>query len=143
MPLKLFYRASWAVTATLGSLVVGKKSTVPERESLIVQPSATGDFPKWEMSGNEAPSVVVGVGGKGGPGQEEVRGKDSMVEQVGKMVEDAQQGQGAIEGRGVDGGDDKSERNVKQPEESRNPKKRMWEEDKEAKRYEESAKDEL
>ncbi|KAI9792546.1 MAG: hypothetical protein M1816_002066 [Peltula sp. TS41687] len=154
LPLKLLVRGSWALSAALGSFVVGKGSTTtipaaaPERESLIVQSPATGAFPKWEMGEDERPSVVVGGGGKSGSGQleekEEVRGADSMVEQVGKMVDDAQREQG-VEGSHPGGADHQTEQTTEQqPEQARNPKKRMWEEDKEAKKYEEQrSKDEL
>ena len=66
LPLKLSYRILWGCLGAVGLSGIrndGEGVVVPTRESLIVQPSAKGEFPKWNTIGG-GPSIVVGGGGK-------------------------------------------------------------------------------
>ena len=129
-----------AVTGSSGSIgsVARQAST-----SLIVKPSAQGGIPRF-ADGMAAPSIAVGGGGGGakrGSGED-----DSMVNRIGKMVDDSQEagvgagasaGEGAGVGAGVGAGDGAGTEGhadqgtvlrERRPDERPNPKKRMWEE---------------
>lgn len=110
--------------------------------------------------GGSAPSVVVGGARKAPPeaAAPPQPARSAMIEQVGKMVDDskAARGVGSSEGKHADPpprhGDQAARvESAQEPEsadapreEARpNPKKRMWEEDKEARKYEQMTKDEL
>ena len=116
------------------------------RTTLIVQPSATGGAPRFNQR-MSAPSIAVGGGGRGAPGPQSnqpARSEEgSITEQIGKMVEDNQEHQpGELKPAGPQANkDEKTKEDHKQ--QPRNPKKRMWDEDVEAKKYEERQKDEL
>ena len=109
--------------------------------SLIVKPSATGGFPRWDMASGQRPSMVVGGGGRGAGGGEDTpnQGQKSLADEVGQMAEQTQK-----EGKGESGGDGQAAGSVTEggnPEDvPRNPKKRMWEEDKEAQKMEAASK---
>jgi protein transport protein SEC20 len=67
-----------------------------------------------------------------------------MAEQIGKMAEDSQElQQGGVKQEGSDAGKDTKVEEQHRQEQPRNPKKRMWDENVEAKKYEERQKDEL
>ena len=95
-----------------------------------------------------APSIAVGGGGRGAPGpqtgQPSTSEDGSLTEQIGKMAEDKQEQQPG----GMKQGESKASKNSKaeeqhRQEQPRNPKKRMWDENVEAKKFEERQKDEL
>jgi protein transport protein SEC20 len=91
LPLKLSIRILWGILIATGLAGVrdgGEGVAVPTRESLIVQPSAKGEFPKWNTIGGK-PSVVVGVGGKyvEHPIQTKAREAGSMIEEVGEIID--------------------------------------------------------
>lgn len=67
-----------------------------------------------------------------------------MAEQIGKMAEDSQEDQSSgVKQEGSDAGKDTKVEEQHRQEQPRNPKKRMWDENVEAKKYEERQKDEL
>lgn len=146
LPVKLLYKVSLSSLATIGlvgSQTVGQSLETSSSSTLIVKPSATGGFPRFSMA-HQAPSMAVGGGGKGGPAPDTKptpRNEESSAsEAVGKMAEQTRQQQD--NGQPHAGG---SSEDQKLPDEqiARNPKKRMWEEDKEAAKADPSAKDEL
>ena len=120
----------------VGSLGAAKQSEAlletSERisTSLIVKPSATGDFPRYQPN-MPAPSVAVGAGGSGAkapqPGVESSSAEQSLSEQVGQMAEQSQEGQRAPTASSENASQETvlRERNNDEPP---NPKKRMWEE---------------
>ncbi|KAI9879690.1 MAG: hypothetical protein M1830_007636 [Pleopsidium flavum] len=152
LPIKVAWKLSVGLLASLG--IIGGAASQSSSSlvrgtgtSLIVQPSATGGFPRFSP-GMSAPSIVVGGGGRGAagppPNQASRSEEGSMSEQVGKMAEESQEHQQDGERQG--GPDDSTEigrAKQKQQQQPRNPKKRMWEEDVEAKKFEERKKDEL
>ena len=91
-----------------------------------------------------APSVNVGVGGKGGPMRPvetpQGQGGETVSEQVGRIVDDSQQNEGAEQEETEEVEEITEE---EQAEEQKNPKKRMWEEDQEAAKEAQRSKDEL
>lgn len=98
--------------------------------SLIVKPSATGDFPRYQPN-MPAPSVAVGAGGSGAkapqpPGVEPSSEKQSLSEQVGQMAEQSQEQRAS-----TTSSENASQETVlreRNDDEPQNPKKRMWEE---------------
>ncbi len=67
-----------------------------------------------------------------------------MAEQIGDMAEDSQKlQQVGVKQEGSDAGKDTKVEEQHRQEQPRNPKKRMWDENVEAKKYEERQKDEL
>lgn len=153
LPIKLFWRATVGLLASVG-IVGGAASqggigvTAVTGTSLIVQPSATGGIPRFSQR-MSAPSIVVGGGGRGGPGPQQPgratsSGEGSMTEQIGKMAEDSQEDQRGEEKHGESEAskDTKLEEQQRQ-EQPRNPKKRMWDENVEARKFEELQRDEL
>jgi len=153
LPIKLVWKLSVGLLASVGVVggaasqsspnVVGGRGT-----SLVVQPSATGGIPRFSR-GMSAPSIVVGGGGRGAPGppsnQPSRSAEGSLSEQVGRMAEESQENQqgGVRQGGSEDCVEKKNEEGHTRQEQPRNPKKRMWEEDVEAKKFEERKKDEL
>ncbi|KAI9834727.1 MAG: hypothetical protein M1819_002812 [Sarea resinae] len=169
--------AGTALTAAQGSRLVGGGQT---GASLITHSSATGGraaFPTFP-AGHQAPSIVVGGGGRGAPGapfqppplsraqpisrtpqQSQQSEGARLAEEVGRMAErGSEQQQQPREGAEQDGqGQGQEQRHARAPggqqeqeqeqeQIPRNPKKRMWEEDVEAKKFEEArgaSKDEL
>ena len=98
--------------------------------SLIIKPSATGDFPRFQPN-MPAPSMAVGAGGSGAKAsQSEQKSQTtdkSLSEEVGKMVEQSQSEQRSLsaESGKAAQGTILRERGHDEPP---NPKKRMWEE---------------
>jgi protein transport protein SEC20 len=150
---KMFFKGCFGILTFVG--VIGGQniergvSSVAERETIMHSSSTRG--PKLSMAHQEAPNIQAGGGGKGGPTKEtgmppgranEASG-ESVSEKVGKIIdetgqlpiEDERTGiderpiDGVVEGEEVEG----------QP----NPKKRMWEEEKESAKEAERKKDEL
>lgn len=115
--------------------------------SLIVKPSATGGIPRFSKV-MAAPSIAVGGGGKGGnapPGNQVPPGHGSVLDQIGKIIDD---GQG--EGKTASGGSEQaSEANQgtvlreRSEDERPNPKKRMFEEPTVGREQGERVRDEL
>lgn len=148
-PLRMFFSGCIGVFTAIGS-IGGQKADVAVSSALsrgtVVHSSGTRG-PRVTMSGSRTPSIQVGGGKKGGPmkprptdtpqeSPAESPG-ESVSEQVGKIIDesgdDSARGEGTIEDA-VDG---------EQVENQPNPKKRMWEEDKEAVKEAERNRDEL
>ena len=153
LPLKLFFRASGAGLGALGILgASGVASTTTGRPPLIEKPSATGGFPTWASTA-QAPRIVVGGGRKNPSDLSDTRTdtpsiRPSMTDDIAKAIEKAnEQPRTATqpeESPGTGNPEKPAESDAKGGQQAaRNPKKRMWEEDKEAKKQEERAKDEL
>jgi protein transport protein SEC20 len=146
-PLKMFFKG-WMGVFTAMRLIGGQKpdvgvSSVAGRETFIH--SSGTRVPSVVMSGQRTPSIKVGGGGKGGPmkttstpqGSPAEPSGESVSEQVGKIVDESDDIPIEDEGTSQDAvkGD--------QAENRPNPKKRMWEEDKEAAKEAERKRDEL
>ncbi|KAL9113433.1 MAG: hypothetical protein Q9227_002474 [Pyrenula ochraceoflavens] len=145
--------ATWLVFSVLSSIGIlgGHKtemvSSATTSRSLTVPPQATGGFPERQQPpGRDGPFMVVGGGGKGGGWghqrpQEESRAKEDSetpnVDEIGRIIDHAdkqfEEGKGGID-------DISSEERMRQEEIPRNPKKRMWEQEKQE---DQTQKDEL
>jgi protein transport protein SEC20 len=123
-------------------------SPVVGRET-VVHSSGTRR-PKVAMSGQEAPSIKVGGGGKGGPmratgtrlGSHQESSGGTVSEEVGKIIDEGHardQDEGTSGEEGSSGAAPEGEEIENQP----NPKKRRWEEEKESAKEAERKKDEL
>ena len=97
--------------------------------SLIVKPSATGDFPRFHPD-MPAPSIAVGAGGSGAkakqPDRPAVKSERSLSSQVGDMAEATPKDSKVADGESNESvqGTTLRERGSN---EAPNPKKRMWE----------------
>ncbi|KAE9381456.1 Sec20-domain-containing protein [Stipitochalara longipes BDJ] len=143
---RLFFRGCFGVL-TLFGVMGGQKpdigmSPAVEQETVIHSSGTRG--PKITTTGQIAPSINVGGGGKGGPGpsprsSHEVSG-ENMSEKIGKIIDES--GEVSIDGEVEEG---TSDRTVEGGlvEDQPNPKKRMWEEEKESVKAAERAKVEL
>lgn len=141
-PLKMFFKGWMGVFTTMG-LIGGSQvdigaSSMAGRQT-VIHSSGTRGPPRVDMSGQRAPSIKVGGGGKGAPmrptdtpsGGE----SESVSEQVGKIIDDS--------GGNPNEGTTDDVAVGKEVEGQPNPKKRMWEEDKEAAKEAGRKKDEL
>jgi len=136
IPLKMFYKAWMGVF-----VAVGLRSS---RDGVLAT-TTVGTTEVWpattvraSIAGTEAPSLIV----EATPvDSQRPSGEDSLVEEVGQIIDDSRRGSqpGAHpqEAAQEDSGNNPTENH------QRNPKKRMWEEDKEAKKYEQRQKEEL
>lgn len=119
--------------------------------SLYVPPQATDGPPRRQDFQPEGPFLVVGGGGKGGgwgqsnvPPQQNSAGHSrqeddqSMVNKIGEMADKGAEAH--PDGKGTNVDDISEEEKARQEELPRNPKKRMWEHEKQGR---ESSKDEL
>jgi protein transport protein SEC20 len=138
LPLKMFYKA-WMGVFT----AVGLRSS---RDGVFTSEDV-GTTEVLEVSGtvmrSSAPEISYGspmAGGSPRPTEPVTGRDDSMVEEVGKIIDDSQRagGSGQEQGSGQ-GGDGAQQGGSDKP----NPKKRMWEEPVQAKKEEERKKDEL
>tara|TARA_R110002003_G_scaffold59_13_gene5320 strand:- start:4684 stop:5454 length:771 start_codon:yes stop_codon:yes gene_type:complete len=147
-PLKLVFRIVFGVfglaTASTATTSVAASSST----SLIVKPSATGGIPRRDPNvPQHQPYIRVGGGGRGYMQGQDPSPQGSYSQQVGKMAERnqqqrqeevpdhpqfRQQAQEAEEGP-VRRGDGTI---LQESDKPRNPKKKMWEEDKERAKYE-------
>ncbi|KAI9745218.1 MAG: hypothetical protein M1818_001496 [Claussenomyces sp. TS43310] len=104
-------------------------------ETTELMPTA---IPRVTVLGSEAPSMSVGDE----PATSQAAGEEgNMMDEVGRIIDGARgdnQTGGESSGDADDGLGEKDEEGIQ-----RNPKKRMWEEDKEAKKEEQRRKDEL
>lgn len=134
LPLKMFWNAWMGVFTVLG-LRSGSSAVAvsSQRVGSTVMP-LSGTVTQATMSGTDAPQMHERVRGHAVPPMEE--GEERLVKVFGEMAEETRdQGQGQQE---------KKDDEAQQEQVQRNPKKRMWDEDVEAKKYEEQKmKDEL
>jgi protein transport protein SEC20 len=137
LPLKMFYKAWMGVFTAVGlrssrdgvftSGVVGGTTDIRGMSTPIIYSSATGNPGRALPPGSEQAS----------------RGDDSMVEEVGKIIDDSQRGSAEPNQEGLSSGAQGAEGEQHGVPENRNAKKRMWEEPVEAQREEQKKKDEL
>ncbi|KAF2468095.1 Sec20-domain-containing protein [Lindgomyces ingoldianus] len=150
IPLKLLYKFTFAVFAVVGLTSGNSSVSVQEQAStsLIVKPSASGGIPKRIIDSNEPPHYVrVGGGGRGwgyDPSPPE-----SVSQQVGQMAEQDQQHQDVEEHPQLrERGQQAEEDNLPvvrgdgtvlhESDKPRNPKKRIWEENVESAKQEQT-----
>lgn len=157
-PLKLVFRIVFGVVSVGAAATASKSSSLAvaaePSTSLIVKPSATGGAPRRNSDPNVPPPqnyVRVGGGGRGYH-QGDPSPPGSISEQVGKMAEQAQQQEQQQQEEDVH---PQLRENRQQPDEEgpvvrgdgtvlkesdkpRNPKKRMWEENVERKKFEQA-----
>jgi protein transport protein SEC20 len=106
------------------------------RETVVHSSGTRG--PIVVMSGQKAPTVKVGGGGKGGPMTAiSTQQGDSVSEKVGKIIDES--GHARVEDEGSSG----EAVEVDEVENQPNLKKRMWKEEKEVVKEAEKEKDEL
>jgi protein transport protein SEC20 len=107
---------------------LSQSSALSSSRTLILQPSATGDFPRFKPD-MSAPSIGVGAGGHGaksGTSGEAGKGDESLMDKVGKIIDGSEQQQGESSQSGQqEEGTVLRERRADEPS---NPKKRMFEE---------------
>ena len=118
-------------------------SVLSNSRTLIVQPSATGAFPRFRPD-MVAPSIGVGAGGQGakaGASGQVEQGDESLMDKVGKIIDGSEQGQGQLsQPDPTEEGTILRERRADEP---LNPKKRMYEEPPLPQQEGERARDEL
>ncbi|OCK77695.1 hypothetical protein K432DRAFT_395386 [Lepidopterella palustris CBS 459.81] len=137
------YKLLSSLLAAIGLTGVPSTPTATSSSrTLIVKPSATGRPPALNlMAGQPPPSVRVGGGGHGA--KQDPSQDGSLSQSVGQMAEagQEQQQQGGGGEKESDVKDEQVRRGDGQPlagsDRPRNPKKRMWEEDVEQKKYKE------
>jgi protein transport protein SEC20 len=148
-PVRILFRSLIGVLTGIG--LIGGGSTAVEAGAVVS--SITASQTVVHSSGTRAsrpsmppraPSVHVGGGGKGGPmkPRETPQGAETVSEQVGRIIDDSQN-RGKAGGRVDDSTEEAKEAQVEQAEAQPNPKKRMWEEDKEAAKQDQRVRDEL
>lgn len=153
-PVKMFFKGWMGVFAAMGLFggnnpvsevgVSPGMSEVVGGQSVVQHVSGTRG-PRPSMGPPGAHNVRVGGGGRGAPMQQsnypsasrQESSGDSMVEQVGRIIDESQQEPVAENEEAEEGAKDE------EPNVQRNPKKRMWEEEKEAVKQAERKKDEL
>jgi len=120
-----------------------QSSVLSSSRTLIVQPSATGDFPRFKPN-MAAPSIGVGAGGQGakaGASGQAGQSDDSLMDKVGKIIDGSEQEQGESSQSGqMEEGTILRERRA---DEAPNPKKRMFEEPPPPRQEGERVRDEL
>jgi protein transport protein SEC20 len=124
IPLKLFYKAWMGVFVALGIR--------SSRDGVLAGDFGGGDVDVGVIgTGTVSPSVAGSDAPVIGTGQDSAREEEGMIEEVGKIVDESKQAEGS---------DYFATKEEQDPE---NPQKRMWEEEKEAKKAEQRRKDEL
>jgi protein transport protein SEC20 len=152
LPLRIFFRSLMGVLTGIGLIggtpvggVSSVASPVAGTQTVVHNSATRASRPSMPP---RAHSVHVGGGGKGGPMKPKEtpqgHGSKTVFEQVGRIIDEDQTNQG--EDHEV--ADDSVEKSAdskegEQVEAQRNPKKRMWEEEKEAGKQDRRAKDEL
>ena len=139
VPSRLFRLSVWMLS--LVGVLGGQKTDIGVssemgRETVVHSSGTRG--PKVVMPGQKAPTIKVGGGGKGGPMSAiSTPQGDSVSEKVGKIIDES--GHAQVEDEGLSGEAVEEDEVENQP----NPKKRMWEEEKEEAKEAEREKDEL
>ncbi|KAG0650653.1 hypothetical protein D0Z07_2729 [Hyphodiscus hymeniophilus] len=148
LPLRIFFRSLIGVLTGIGLIgdggtAVGVSSVASSiaGSPTVVHKSAT------RASRPSIPpraSVNVGGGGRGGPVQprETTEGQETVSEHVGRIIDDSQSREGTEQEASHDPVEESPEMG-EEAEVQRNPKKRMWEEVKEAAKQDQRVKDEL
>jgi protein transport protein SEC20 len=136
LPLKMFYKAWMGVFTAVG--LRSSRDGVFTSDAVV----GTNEIPSmstsiWHSSATGGPGRSVVVGGRGSAQETEsaAGGEDSMVEEVGKIIDDTQQAGGAEAHNEDSSSSGQAAEGVQHGfPENRNPKKRMWEEPVEAQR---------
>ena len=105
-----------------------ESSVLSSSRTLIVQSSATGDFPRFKPD-MAAPSISVGAGGQGAKAGESTQarqGGESLMDKVGNIIDGGKQEQG--ESSQPDQTEEGTVLRERRTDEPPNPKKRMFEE---------------
>lgn len=125
LPLKMFYKAWMGVFTAVGLRSSRDGVFASEAAGTIISPRVSAS-----ISGSGAPTVSVdATTPRGTPAAGD---QDSLVEEVGKIIDESNQEIQNSEGGNTNDVDPESR--------PKNPKKRMWEEPVEAKKYEEQKK---
>ncbi|KAF2186854.1 hypothetical protein K469DRAFT_662681 [Zopfia rhizophila CBS 207.26] len=142
-PIKLCYKLVFAIFVAIG-LTSSKSVAVPKEPStsLIVKPSATDGIPKRPVDTDNPLYVKVGRGGRGWGYDPSPEG--SLSREVGQMAEQKQdQDHPQLRERQEQQASEQNEPAVRgdgtvlqESDKPRNPKKRIWEENVEAEKYE-------
>lgn len=122
LPLKLFYNGSMGILATTG-IVKGSSSSVGAGSLAGQGTTAYNNVASATMVGSGAPTISAGGEGSKPPAKpgNAAQEEESVSEEVGKIIDESRDGQGET------GSQDGEQAEVK-----RNPKKRMWDAEKEA-----------
>ncbi|KAH0544196.1 hypothetical protein FGG08_001641 [Glutinoglossum americanum] len=140
-------------SASSGMSVSLQEASVTTTRVVTTQHPVGGDRPTFVMG--QAISIPVGGGGRGRPGPYGTPSpaprdsERSAMEEVERVIDDSQgqqlQGDQEAGGEGSDGekGEGRPKDDAEGERRKPNPKKRMWEEDKEARKEEERKRDEL
>lgn len=150
-PLKLVYRLAFAIYSLAGASSASSTAASHSREprtSLIIKPSASGGIPKRVVNINDPPpSIRIGLGGKGYHENSHIPKSQtqSLSEGIGEMVEQQQQQQNQQQEQDREQQGKHQERVVRgdgtvlqERDQPANPKKRIWEENEERKKYNEA-----
>ncbi|KAH8602595.1 hypothetical protein B0O99DRAFT_3458 [Bisporella sp. PMI_857] len=131
LPVKIVFKAWVGVFTALGTAIgLVERSDVDIRVSSVIvgQTPSVENSARATIAGSDAP--VIDVGGERKKDTDSSQGEDTLSDRVGKVIDGDQSGE-----------------QTKDEEESvdveRNPKKRMWEEEKEATKEAQRKKDEL
>jgi hypothetical protein len=117
------YRVTLGVLGVVGLAGTGSSALEASSRSVTHQ-SATGPIPTL---GGDPPRIVVGAGGRGQPPRPRPGSNgESMVEKVGQMVDESNEG-GHTQDQGTNLDDISPEERKAQEEMPRNTKKRMYE----------------
>lgn len=138
LPLKLFYKAWMGVFVAVG-LRSNRDGVFASSDAAVAGTTLVGGTAQAVMYGSEVPTMSGSSTPSVTQDPEHVQQQgESMIEEVGKIIDESQQGE-KKEGQG---GSSDEQTKPKQDENQRNPKKRMWEEGPDAKKWQEK-KDEL
>jgi len=144
LPVKLVFKALFGIFAATGMLGSKEDGSIESSvgsitsQATVSHRSGTRD-PSQVYTSRAAPSIVVGGGGRGVPiggykprAQHTQQGEGSMTEQVVRIIDESQQGQRADQMADEETSDGAAKDTADEHVSQKNPKKRMWEEDKEA-----------
>lgn len=156
-PLKLAFRVFFGIFGISSAAAASKSSSLAlsASTSLIVKPSATGGAPRRILDPDAPPPqnyIKVGGGGRGYH-QGDPSPPQSLSREIGKMAEQAQQGEQQHAQQQEEDVHPQLRENRQQPDDEgpvvrgdgtvlkpsdkpRNPKKKMWEEDREREKFE-------
>jgi protein transport protein SEC20 len=145
LPLKLLWKGSMGILAATG-IVDGSSggmgiSSMVGHETAVYSSIASSSTPS--VAGSQSPGISVGgyEGAASTRPTDARRGQESVSEQVGRIIEESRNGN--VEDNDRDKSNNEHQDVGKQAEAERNPKKRMWEAEKEAEYDAQRRQDEL
>jgi len=149
-PVRIFFRSLIGVLTGIGLIGGGAGSTAVSVSSVVGTQTVVHNSATRASRPTVAPraSVNVGGGGRGGPARPmetpQGRGGETIMEQVGRIIDGSQHNEGAEHEITEDPVEETTEATEdEQAEAQKNPKKRMWEEPKEAAKEAQRNRDEL